>query len=130
MSAFSSSTFWTKKQRDVGSLKTVPDVACQTTSASILEDQTTSASIPEEMYLPAAPNAEPVIEENPHLEAELSSAVLTAAEVAKHLKVHPSTVRRMAQRGELPAFKMGCSWRFDYVRIEGWIKSRTRGPYG
>jgi excisionase family DNA binding protein len=82
------------------------------------------------MYMPVAPNAEPVIEENPHLEAELFSAVLTAAEVAKHLKVHPSMVRRMAQRGELPAFKMGCSWRFDYVRIEGWIKSRTREPYG
>jgi hypothetical protein len=104
MSALSSSTFWTKKQRDVGSLKTVPDVDCQTTSASIPEDQTTSASIPEEMYMPAAPNAEPVIEENPHLEAALFSAVLTAAEVAKHLKVHPSMVRRMAQRGELPAF--------------------------
>jgi excisionase family DNA binding protein len=119
MSAFSSSTFWTKKQRDVGSLKTVPNVDCQTTSASI----------PEEMYMPAAPN-EPMIEENPRLEAELFGAVLTAAEVGKHLKVHPSMVRRMAQRGELPVFKMGSSWRFDHLQIEGWLKSRTRGPWG
>ena len=50
--------------------------------------------------MPAAPNAVPVIEENAHLEAQLFGAVLTAAEVAKHLKVHPSMVRRMAQRGE------------------------------
>jgi excisionase family DNA binding protein len=120
MSAFSSSTFWTKKQRDVGFLKTVPDVDCLTTSASS----------PEEIYMSAAQNAEPVIEENPHLEAELFSAVLTAAEVAKHLKIHPSMVRRMAQRGELPALKMGSSWRFDHVQIEGWIKSRTQRPYG
>ena len=80
--------------------------------------------------MPAAPNAEPMIEENPQLEAELFGAVLTAAEVARHLKVHPSMVRRMAQCGELPAFKMGSAWRFDHVQIEGWIKSRTRGPRG
>ena len=52
----------------------------------------------------AVPNSEPVLEENPGLEPGLFGAKLIALEVAKHLKVHPSTVYKMAKRGELPGF--------------------------
>ena len=45
-----------------------------------------------------APNAEPTVrEENPDLEPGLFGAKLIAGEVAKHLKVHPSTVYKMAK---------------------------------
>jgi excisionase family DNA binding protein len=47
-------------------------------------------------------------------------------EVAKHLRVHPSTVYKMAKRGELPGFKIGSDWRFDRAQIDEWIRSRIR----
>ena len=33
--------------------------------------------------------------------------MLTISEVAKYLKLHELTVRRLAREGELPAFKVG-----------------------
>ncbi|MBV8134095.1 MAG: helix-turn-helix domain-containing protein [Deltaproteobacteria bacterium] len=76
------------------------------------------------------PNAEPVLEENPDLELGPFGAKLLAVEVAKHLKVHPSTVHKMAKRGELPGFKIGTEWRFDRGQIEEWIRSHTKKPEG
>jgi len=76
-----------------------------------------------------APNAEPTVrEENPDLEPGLFGAKLIAGEVAKHLKVHPSTVYKMAKRGELPGFKIGTDWRFDRAQIEDRIRSRMQRP--
>lgn len=40
------------------------------------------------------------------------SGVLNANEAAEYLKDHVETVRRMARRGEIPAFKVGKDWRF------------------
>jgi excisionase family DNA binding protein len=37
--------------------------------------------------------------------------MLTISEVAKYLKLHELTVRRLAREGELPAFKVGRQWR-------------------
>lgn len=33
--------------------------------------------------------------------------VVTAEEVAKYLRIHPYTVRRLAREGKLPGFKVG-----------------------
>ena len=76
----------------------------------------------------AVPNLERVLEENPGLEPGLFGAKLIALEVAKHLKFHPSTVYKIAKRGELPGFKIGTDWRFDRAQLEQWIRSRMRGP--
>ena len=38
--------------------------------------------------------------------------VLDAKEVAKMLRVHQRTVIRLAERGELKAFRVGDLWRF------------------
>jgi excisionase family DNA binding protein len=74
------------------------------------------------------PSVEPVLEENPDLEPGLPGATLMAAEVAKRLMIHPSTVCKMAKRGELPGFKIGADWRFDRAQIEEGIRSRMQGP--
>jgi excisionase family DNA binding protein len=73
------------------------------------------------------PSSEAPATENPDLEAGPLGAKLVAVEVAKHLRVHPTTVYRMAKRGELPGFKIGSDWRFDRAQIEESMKSRMQG---
>jgi excisionase family DNA binding protein len=52
------------------------------------------------------------------------SQVLTALELAMYLRIHPTTVYKLAKRGELPAFKVGGDWRFNRASIEKWLESR------
>jgi excisionase family DNA binding protein len=51
--------------------------------------------------------------------------MLTIAEVAKYLKLHELTVRRLAREGELPAFKVGRQWRIKRDLLEKWIAERS-----
>lgn len=51
--------------------------------------------------------------------------MLTIAEVAKYLKLHELTVRRLAREGELPAFKVGRQWRIKRDLLESWIEQRS-----
>ena len=51
--------------------------------------------------------------------------MLTIAEVAKYLKLHELTVRRLAREGELPAFKVGRQWRIKRELLEAWIEERS-----
>jgi excisionase family DNA binding protein len=54
------------------------------------------------------------------------TTVLTMAEVAELLKVHPSTVYRLLKRKSIPAFKLGSDWRFNLESIQRWIQERER----
>lgn len=54
------------------------------------------------------------------------SAALTVRQVADLLSVNERTVYRMAQRGELPGFKVAGTWRFLQQDIEAWIDQRKR----
>ena len=47
----------------------------------------------------------------------------TVEEVAKALKLHPYTVRRLIREGKMPAFKAGGQWRFRKDDIERWSKT-------
>jgi len=58
-------------------------------------------------------------------EAEDMPDMLTIAEVAKYLKLHELTVRRLAREGELPAFKVGRQWRIKRNLLESWIEDRS-----
>ena len=51
--------------------------------------------------------------------------VLTVSEVAEFLRVNERVVYRLAQKGEIPAFKVGGSWRFQRSAIEQWIRDRS-----
>jgi excisionase family DNA binding protein len=46
--------------------------------------------------------------------------VLTVGELAQYLRVHKSTIYRLAKKGLLPAFKIGSDWRFNTEAIEQW----------
>lgn len=49
------------------------------------------------------------------------NAYLTIEDVARRFGVNPTTVYRLAQRGELPAFKVGSQWRFNLKMLEAWV---------
>ena len=54
----------------------------------------------------------------------MTDEILTLPEVAQLLKVAEKTVYSMAQKGQLPAFKVGGQWRFKRVDIDQWIEQR------
>ena len=56
--------------------------------------------------------------------------ILTLDEVAAFLKAGKRTVYRFAQNGDIPAFKLGGTWRFRRSELERWIdeNSNQRPP--
>lgn len=50
--------------------------------------------------------------------------ILTLPEVAQLLKVAEKTVYTMAQKSELPAFKVRGQWRFKRQDIDAWIEQQ------
>ncbi|MDR3338119.1 MAG: PTS sugar transporter subunit IIA [Treponema sp.] len=50
--------------------------------------------------------------------------ILTIEEVAKYLRVSERTVYDWAQKGEIPAGKIGTVWRFKKTEIEKWVNDR------
>jgi len=56
---------------------------------------------------------------------------MTVREVAAFLNVHEKTVYRLAQRRELPAFKVAGAWRFRRADIDAWIeRQKEANPAG
>lgn len=48
------------------------------------------------------------------------SPIMTTAEVARYLRIHPSTVYRLLRLGKLPGFKIGADYRFNKGEIDHW----------
>jgi excisionase family DNA binding protein len=49
---------------------------------------------------------------------------MTVRDLAEYLKVDEKTVYRLAQRGELPGFKVAGTWRFKHQDIDAWIEKQ------
>jgi len=47
--------------------------------------------------------------------------VLTLQEAANFLRCSPDTVKRRARAGELPASKIGRTWRFRRADLDAWL---------
>ncbi len=54
----------------------------------------------------------------------MPESILTLPEVAGLLKVAEKTVYTMAQRGQLPAFKVRGQWRFKRSDLDQWIEDQ------
>ncbi len=52
---------------------------------------------------------------------EQPDEILTIDEVAVFLKAGKRTVYRLAASGEIPAFKLGGTWRFRRSELDQWI---------
>jgi excisionase family DNA binding protein len=53
------------------------------------------------------------------------SGIFTIKEVSDYLKVTERTIYRLAAGRQLPAFKVGGSWRFSRSEIDLWIKTQS-----
>lgn len=51
----------------------------------------------------------------------MPNPILTLPEIAIFLKVAEKTVYTMAQKGQIPAFKVRGQWRFKQDDIDRWI---------
>ena len=47
--------------------------------------------------------------------------IMTLEEVAKYLKMKPQTIYLWAQKGKIPAAKIGKEWRFRRDIIDAWF---------
>lgn len=52
------------------------------------------------------------------------SDLITIKQVAEFLNLAEKTVYRMANDGEIPAFKIGGSWRFKRSEVEEWLEQQ------
>lgn len=50
--------------------------------------------------------------------------ILTIDEVAAYLKAGKRTVYRLTASGQIPAFKLGGTWRFRRGELDQWIVNR------
>ena len=54
------------------------------------------------------------------------SDVLTADETAAYLHLNPATVYRLAAAAEIPAVRIGRSWRFSRRLLDEWLDRQMR----
>jgi Helix-turn-helix domain len=77
----------------------------------------------------------------PPLDLDPDDRIMTVGEVAAYLAVAPETVRKMARRGQLPAWTVTVNWqarydkharstrkewRFSKKELDAWIRARSR----
>ena len=55
--------------------------------------------------------------------------VLNAKEAGAYLKAHVETIRRLARKGRIPAFKIGKDWRFHKGALLNWVNGQTPKGY-
>ena len=53
----------------------------------------------------------------------MNADVLNSQEAARLLGAHVETIRRMARRGAIPAYKIGKDWRFNKIALLNWSQS-------
>lgn len=56
----------------------------------------------------------------------MESEILTIKEVAEYLKVNERTIYRLANKADIPAFKVGNIWRFERIKIVDWMNSQSK----
>jgi excisionase family DNA binding protein len=54
--------------------------------------------------------------------------IMRLSDAAKMLHCHQSTLYRLCQRGQIPAFRLGGSWRINRADLERWMKRGTIRP--
>ena len=62
--------------------------------------------------------------EGTYLVTHSTERLLDSHEAAALLRVHPRTLQRLAQRGEIAGVQVGKLWRFRASSIDAWIQAR------
>jgi len=56
-----------------------------------------------------------------------STAIMTIDEVASFLKLSKITIYKLVKKGDIPAFRVGNSWRFQRDKIELMVATMGMG---
>jgi len=56
----------------------------------------------------------------------MTDDILTIKELSAYLKTSEKTIYRLLTKNEIPAFKVGTSWRFKKEAIDQWIKDQAK----
>jgi len=56
--------------------------------------------------------------------------IMTTQEVAEYLRLSEATIYKLAQSGEIPAVKVGRTWRFKRELIDEWLCERSAVMHG
>ncbi len=59
----------------------------------------------------------------------MSDQIMTIEEVAKYLKLKPQTIYTWAQKGKIPAAKIGKEWRFRKDLVEAWFNQHIQEQF-
>jgi len=57
-----------------------------------------------------------------------NNELMTLPEMANYLGLAERTIYQWAQQGKVPAFKLGSSWRFRKLEVDGWLETQRTGP--
>ncbi len=57
---------------------------------------------------------------------ERCEPLVDAQRAAELLRVHPKTVKRLAQEGTIPGLKIGRVWRFRESALDAWMSSQLK----
>jgi excisionase family DNA binding protein len=60
------------------------------------------------------------------MEARRMSDIVTVKEVKDFLKLSGSTIYKLISEGEIPAFRLGDSWRFDMGQIKAMVENAKK----
>ncbi len=55
-------------------------------------------------------------------------SLLTPADAAAYLRVHPKTVIRLARHQAIPAIRLGKHWRFRRSDLTAWAAAKVHSP--
>jgi len=55
----------------------------------------------------------------------MKNEILTVEELAKYLKISERTIYELLKKKEIPAFKIGATWRFKKDLIDRWIEKKA-----
>jgi len=58
----------------------------------------------------------------------MPAKMLRLREVSEYLQVNPATVRRLVQKGQLRAIRVGRDLRFDALVVEEWVAAGGSAP--
>jgi len=64
------------------------------------------------------------------IERKNDPQIMTVDEVARYIRVHRSTIYRLAKNDMIPATKVGNQWRFRRDLIDDWLAEGKGGSFG
>jgi len=59
----------------------------------------------------------------------MSEEIMTIEDVAKYLKLKPQTIYTWAQKGKIPAAKIGKEWRFRKDLVDIWFNQHIQDSF-